>query len=96
MDCLRSGLRKKGVKKQRLLVSSELDDALSNTVELFEENDREHERGAEEKKKKLEEDVGKAEEMRKQGMERFSETKARSGEKCKRKRPSGSETLSFI
>ena len=67
-------------------------------IQLFEEHDWENEKLSEEKKKKAEEDVTKAEEMRGQSLETFKETQRRkeSEKPPKKKRASGSDTMSYL
>ena len=77
---------------------SEVDQAMEEIIQLFEEHDRENEKLSEEKKKKAEEDVTKAEEMRRQSLETFKETQRRkeSEKPPKKKRASGSDTMSYL
>jgi len=77
---------------------SEVDRAMEEIIEQFEEHDREYDRISEGKKKKAEEEVAKAEEMRKQSLETYKNTQKRrdSDEPPKKKRASGSDTMNFL
>ena len=67
---------------------------MEEIIQLFEDHDRENEKLSDEKKKKAEEDVTKAEEMRRQSLETFKETHKRKERETplKKKRASGSDT----
>ena len=56
---------------------SEVDRAMEDIIQLFEEHDRENKKFSDKKKKNAEEGVAKAEEMRRQSLETFKETKKR-------------------
>ncbi|XP_078347999.1 uncharacterized protein LOC144633091 [Oculina patagonica] len=80
---------------------TEVDRAMAEIIQLFEEYDRENEKLSEEKKKKAEEDVAKAEEMRRESLETFKETKKRKESEQseippKKRRASGSDTMSYL
>ncbi|KAK3718610.1 hypothetical protein QZH41_004590 [Actinostola sp. cb2023] len=77
---------------------SEVDRVMEEIIEQFEEHDREYDRISEGKKKKAEEEVAKAEEMRKQSLETYKNTQKRrdSDEPPKKKRASGSDTMNFL
>ncbi|XP_068729064.1 uncharacterized protein [Montipora capricornis] len=77
---------------------SEGDQAMEEIIQLFEDHDRVNEKLSDEKKKKAEEDVTKAEEMRRQSLETFKETQKRKESETppKRKRASGSDTMNYL
>ena len=78
---------------------SQLDEAMANIISQFEDFDQDHEKASSEKKKKAQEDIAKAEEMRHQSLETFKEShnRADNGEPApKRKRASGSDALSYL
>ena len=77
---------------------TEVDEAMDEIIGQFEECDREHEKQSEDKRQKAEEDVKKADEMRKRSLETYKDTQKRSEEQPlqKRKRASGSDTMSFL
>ena len=78
---------------------TEVDQAMEEIIQLFEEHDRDNEKLSDEKKKKAEEDVAKAEEMRRQSLETYMETKKRKGNDeppKKKKRASGSDTMNYL
>ena len=82
---------------------TEVDWAMEEIIQLFEEYDRENEKLSEEKKKKAEEDVAKAEEMRRESLETFKETKKRKESESeqseippKKRRASGSDTMNYL
>lgn len=77
---------------------TELDIAMGDILERFSEADAEHEKANNEKKKKVEEDSGKAEEMRKRSLETFGETMQRNENTTpkKKKRSTGSEVLEYL
>ena len=70
---------------------SEVDQAMEEIIQLFEDHDRENEKLSDEKKKK-------AEEMRRQSLETFKETQRRkeSETPAKKKRASGSDTMNYL
>ena len=74
------------------LEETELDQAMEEIIQLFEEHDRDNEKLSDEKKKK-------AEEMRRQSLETYMETKKRKGNDeppKKKKRASGSDTMNYL
>ena len=75
---------------------SEVDQAMEEIIQLFEDYDWENKKLSDEKKKKAEEEVTKAKEMRRQSLETFKETQRRkeSEKPSKKKRASGSNTMS--
>ena len=77
---------------------SEVDQAMEEIIQLFEDHDRENEKLSDEKKKKAEEDVTKAEEMRRQSLQTFKETQRRKESETppKKKRASGSDTMNYL
>lgn len=77
---------------------SEVDQAKEEIIQLFKDHDRENEKLSDKKKKKAEEDVIKAEEMRRQFLESFKETqrKKESETPPKKKRASGSDTMNYL
>ena len=82
---------------------TEVDRAMEEIIQLFEEYDWENEKLSEEKKKKAEEDVAKAEEMRRESLETFKETKKRKESESepseippKKRRASGSDTMNYL
>ena len=80
------------------LEESEVDQAMEEIIQLFEDHDRENEKLSDEKKKKAEEDVTKEEEMRRQSLETFKETQRRkeSETPAKKKRASGPDTMNYL
>lgn len=81
---------------------NEVDLGMDEIVTLFYEADKEHEKCAAEKKKKLEDEANQAAEMRQQSLESFGETRKRSesadseGTATKRRRSSGSDMVSYL
>ena len=77
---------------------SEVDRAMEEIIQLFKDHDRENEKLSDEKKKTAEEDVTKAEEMRRQSLETFKETQKRKESETppKKKRASGSDTMNYL
>lgn len=80
---------------------SELDTAMEEIVEKYDASEREVKDQAEEKKEKLENDRRKAEEIRKQALERVGETKKRKKDeendsKPTRSRRRGSDTITYL
>ena len=76
---------------------TDLDNALSDIVERFDQGDKDMKQKTDKKKAASEADAHKAEEIRKRSLETFSETDARNDlEKPKRQRNSGSDTLVYL
>lgn len=79
---------------------SEVDKAMADIITQFDEADATNERLSEDKKKKIEVEAAKAEEMRRVSMETFKESQKRNsefGEQTKiKRRASGSDTMSYL
>lgn len=82
---------------------TKVDPAMEEIIQLYEEYDRENEKLSEEKKKKAEEDVVKVEEMRRESLETFKETKKRKESESeqseippKTRRAGGSDKMSYL
>ncbi|XP_020895255.1 trichohyalin [Exaiptasia diaphana] len=80
---------------------SELDQAMADIISQMEESDREFEKASTEKKKKIEDDAEKGEEMRRQSLETFKESQKRNAEcdnpeKPAKRRRTGSDTVGYL
>ena len=82
---------------------TEVDRAMEEIIQLFEEYDRENEKLSDKKEKKAEEDVAKAEETRRESLETFKETKKRKESESKqseippkKRRASGSDIMNYL
>ena len=78
---------------------TELDKAIEQVIAMEESADEQHDLKDGEKRDKMEEDRMKAEEMRRTAMETLGKTqkrKAEEGQKAKKSRRSGSETVEFL
>ena len=81
---------------------TEVDFALADIIERFEEAQKTHQGVSEKQKKKTEQDAAKAEDMRRKSLETFGETMKRKSIKNNKKqstskcRNTGSETLKFL
>lgn len=85
------------------LEETEVDRAMEKIIQLFKEYDQENEKLSDEKKKIAEEDVAKAEEMRRESRETSKETKKRNESESeqseilhKKRRASGSDTMNYL
>ena len=76
---------------------TEIDEALNDLIERFEEADKEFEKNSDKKKNKIEQDQAKAEEMRKRSLETMSETMERNDvQPASKKRNNGTETINYL
>ena len=75
---------------------TELEHALEDIIERFQEADTNYRKELEDKKTKNEVDTRKAVEMRKRSLETFSESMDRSEDSKKRPRSTGNETLQYL
>ena len=78
---------------------SEIDEALLDLIQRFDEADNERKKETAGKKSKMEEELVKAQEIRKMSLETFGESRKRKGDtegQGKRSRRSSSDTLSFL
>ena len=81
---------------------TEVDVALADIIERFEESQKIHQEISEKQKKKTEEDAAKAEEMRRKSLETFGETMKRKSieqdenPSTSKRRNTGSDTLKFL
>ena len=80
---------------------SELDDGMMNTIERFEDADKERDRVSEQKTKEKEVETEKAEDFRKASLETFGVSRKRkdaegSESTSKRQRATGSGTIQFL
>ena len=75
---------------------TEIDDALLDLIQQFDEADSERKKESEEKNAKKEEDLVKAQEIRRKSLETFGETRKCKAESEKKTRGSTSDTISFL